>query len=87
MDAVMTHFACAESDGASRRAPARALRAGLRRARARTASPIRRRHAANTAASIAHPSAHLDLVRPGIALFGVAPGVSNSVASRSGSSP
>jgi alanine racemase len=36
--------------------------------------PIRLLHAANTAATIRHPEAHLDLVRPGIGLYGVEPG-------------
>lgn len=31
-------------------------------------------HAANTAATIRHPESHLDLVRPGIGLYGVEPG-------------
>ncbi len=35
--------------------------------------PVRLVHAANTAATIRHPESHLDLVRPGIGLYGVQP--------------
>jgi len=74
LDGVMTHFASAESDPEF---VARQLalfeqgtlvlqQAGLR---------VRRRHAANTAALLGHPAARLDLVRPGIGLFGMAPGL------------
>ena len=35
---------------------------------------VRLLHAANTAATIRHPESHLDLVRPGIGLYGVEPG-------------
>jgi alanine racemase len=80
MDAVMTHFACAESDGAFVAHQLSRFAQGCD-VLAAHGLPIRRRHAANTAASIAHPSARFDLVRPGIGLFGMAPGVSNSVAS------
>jgi alanine racemase len=74
LDGVMTHFASAESDpefvarqlALFDRGCALLARAGL---------DVRRRHAANTAALLAHPEARLDLVRPGIGLFGMAPGV------------
>ena len=77
LDGVMTHFASAESDPEF---VARQLelfeqgtvllqQAGLR---------VARRHAANTAALLAHPAARLDLVRPGIGLFGMAPGVAGA---------
>jgi alanine racemase len=35
---------------------------------------VRLLHAANTAATIRHPESHLDLVRPGIGLYGIEPG-------------
>ena len=43
---------------------------------------VPRRHAANSAAAIAHPAARLDLVRCGIAVYGIppAPGLADAVA-------
>jgi alanine racemase len=73
----MTHFASAESDAEFvglqldrfEQASALLARLGL---------PIRLRHAANTAALLAHPRARFDLVRPGIGLFGMAPGIASA---------
>jgi alanine racemase len=76
LDAVMTHFACAESDGESVAQQLQRFELGCDVLRAHGLS-VRRRHAANTAATIAHPSARFDLVRPGIGLFGMAPGVTS----------
>jgi alanine racemase len=78
LDAVMTHFACAESDGESVAHQLERFERGCQVLRAHGLE-VRRRHAANTAATIAHPSARFDLVRPGIGLFGMAPGVSSAL--------
>lgn len=75
---VMTHFSSAESDADSVTEQldlfdgACALLAGRGLA-------VQRRHAANTAATLGHPRARLDMVRAGIGLFGMAPGVSTDV--------
>jgi alanine racemase len=77
LEALMTHFASAESDAEFvglqldrfEQASALLARLGL---------PIRLRHAANTAALLAHPRARFDLVRPGIGLFGMAPGIASA---------
>ena len=77
LEALMTHFASAESDAEFvglqldrfEQASALLARLGL---------PVRLRHAANTAALLAQPRARLDLVRPGIGLFGMAPGVASA---------
>lgn len=74
LDAVMTHFCCAESDATSVAEQLVRFDQGCAVLRAHGLS-WQRRHAANTAATIAHPSARLDLVRPGIGLFGMAPGL------------
>lgn len=73
LEGLMTHFACADADELD------ATRAQLARfdalthvAQARGLVP-RVRHAANSAALLRLPEARLDVVRPGIALFGVAP--------------
>ncbi|MEY4547699.1 MAG: hypothetical protein RL685_3894 [Pseudomonadota bacterium] len=73
-EGLMTHFASAESDAEFvelqldrfERATRQLEQLGLR---------FRVRHAANTAALLTHPRARLDLVRAGIGLFGMAPGV------------
>jgi alanine racemase len=77
LDGVMTHFASAESDpefvgrqlALFEQGTQLLQQAGLR---------VRRRHAANTAALLGHPAARLDLVRPGIGLFGMAPGLAGA---------
>jgi alanine racemase len=76
LDGVMTHFASAESDAASVAHQLSRFEHGCGVLAAHGLVPARR-HAANTAATIAHPGARFDLVRPGIGLFGLAPGVDN----------
>jgi alanine racemase len=67
----MTHFACADStDTVSLDHQLQAFAAATREFRG---SPAVVRHAANSAALFRSERAHLDAVRPGIALFGVAP--------------
>ena len=78
LDGVMTHFACAESDPRSVAEQLERFERGCAVLRAHGLE-IPRRHAANTAATIAHPAARFDLVRPGIGLFGMAPGVESSL--------
>ena len=73
LDGLMTHFACADAeDLGSTQAQLRAFRVIEQRAAKRGLVP-RVRHAANSAAMLRLPEARLDIVRPGIALFGVSP--------------
>ena len=73
LDGLMTHFACADADDlGSTHAQLRAFRAIEQRAAKHGLAP-RVRHAANSAAMLRLPEARFDLVRPGIALFGVSP--------------
>ena len=73
LDGLMTHFACADAaDLEATREQLRAFHAIERRAASMGLVP-RVRHAANSAATLRLPEARLDLVRPGIALFGVSP--------------
>jgi alanine racemase len=73
LQGLWTHFATSEADEEATRAQlARLLSA---------ADAVRREgmdpgllHAANSAATIRHPESHLDLVRPGAALYGLAAG-------------
>lgn len=73
LDGLMTHLACADADDLGdtieqmRRFEEMELQA-----RAAGLSP-RVRHASNSAAMLRLPEAWLDLVRPGVALFGVTP--------------
>jgi len=75
LDGLMTHFASAESSRESVEGQLDLFDRASRALAARGLVP-RRRHAANTAAVIGSERARLDLVRPGIGLFGMAPGVS-----------
>lgn len=73
LDGLMTHFACADAEElAATRTQLARFDALSALARARGLTP-RVRHAANSAAMLRLPEARLDVVRPGIALFGVAP--------------
>jgi alanine racemase len=73
LDGLMTHLACADSDEIEPTVEQlRLFEQAESRVRARGFSP-RFRHAANSAGMIRLPSARLDAVRPGIALFGVSP--------------
>lgn len=73
VEGLMTHFACADApDLDATRAQLAAFQAiSTRMARAGVTPRVR--HAANSAATLRLPEARLDVVRPGIALFGVAP--------------
>jgi alanine racemase len=70
---LMTHFACADSGDQQSMLDQRALfdEATAQLAAAGFAPTVR--HAANSAATFAGPEHHLDMVRPGISLFGVSP--------------
>ncbi|MCC6553582.1 MAG: alanine racemase [Polyangiaceae bacterium] len=73
LDGLMTHLACADADDlGSTLEQMRRFEEMERRAREAGLSP-KARHASNSAAMLRLPEARLDLVRPGIALFGVTP--------------
>jgi alanine racemase len=73
LDGLMTHFACADApDLEATREQIRAF-AEVERLAARSGLLPRVKHAANSAATLRLPEARFDIVRPGIALFGVAP--------------
>jgi alanine racemase len=73
LEGLWTHFAASESDEAGTREQlARLLAARAALAAAGIAPSML--HAANSAATILYPEAHLDLVRPGAAVYGVDPG-------------
>jgi alanine racemase len=70
---LMTHFACADSGDSQSMLDQRALfdEATATLSMAGFAPVVR--HAANSAATFAGPEQHLNMVRPGISLFGVPP--------------
>jgi alanine racemase len=73
LDGLMTHLACADAhDQEATRAQLRAFAAIAQKA-ARAGLAPRIKHAANSAATLRTPETRFDIVRPGIALFGVSP--------------
>jgi alanine racemase len=73
LEGLMTHFACADApDLETTREQLRAF-AEVEHKATRAGLAPRLRHAANSAATLRLPEARLDVVRPGIAIFGVSP--------------
>jgi len=72
---VYTHFSCAETDRAFTREQLRRFQAALAKLAGSGLAP-RLRHAANSAAALQLPASRLDLVRPGLAIYGLYPGFS-----------
>ncbi|MDD5628612.1 MAG: alanine racemase [Elusimicrobia bacterium] len=68
-----THFSCAETDRAFTLEQLRRFRGALRGLAGAGVSP-RLHHAANSAAALRLPAARLDMVRPGLAIYGLYPG-------------
>jgi alanine racemase len=76
LEGLFTHFARSEEDGRTTEVQLAWFLEAVEAVRAAGHAP-RVVHAANTGATVLHPASHLDLVRPGIGLYGVlpAPGV------------
>lgn len=83
LGALWTHFARADEPTATTTEQLVRFRAAVESAHV-AGYPPRLLHAANTAATIDHPETHLDLVRPGIGLYGIepAPGIGTSLGLR-----
>ena len=75
---TMTHFACATEDPASVDFQLRQFLPVVRLVKA--AWPMAIAHAANSAATMYSPHAHLDMVRCGIAVYGLSPGQGDAAA-------
>lgn len=73
LQGLMTHYACADTSDAGHLDEQFAAFEATTAALARRGLQPQCRHAANSAAVFADRKHHLDLVRPGIALFGIAP--------------
>ncbi|MGZ8570736.1 MAG: alanine racemase [Actinomycetota bacterium] len=76
LDGLWTHFAMSEEDADTTKGQMQRFETVVEAVRAVGQTP-RVLHAANSGALLRHPETHLDLVRPGIALYGIppAPGV------------
>ncbi len=72
LDGLWTHFASSAEDEETTRRQLDRFLSVVEDARASGFVP-RLLHAANSGATILHPQSHLDLVRPGIAIYGVEP--------------
>ena len=73
LQGLMTHYACADTSDAGHLEEQYAAFEATTAALARRGLQPTCRHAANSAAVFTGRKHHLDLVRPGIALFGIAP--------------
>jgi alanine racemase len=73
VEGLFTHFARSEEDEATTKEQLDRFLETADAVRAAGVSP-RVLHAANSGATILHAGSHLDLVRPGIALYGIEPG-------------
>lgn len=71
---LWTHFASADTDDATTLEQLRTFLLLVRRCISDGIQPAYV-HAANSAALIKHPESHLDIVRPGMAIYGLSPGV------------
>ena len=83
VEGLYTHFARSEEDEVTTKEQLARFLGAVEAVRAAGVSP-RLVHAANSGATIRHPESHLDLVRPGIALYGIepAPGVGGDLGLR-----
>jgi len=84
LEGLWTHFACSEEDEALTRRQLGELVAVNDELRA-GGGQTRYLHAANSAATILYPETHLDMVRPGAAIYGIDPG--GGLAARAGLRP
>lgn len=70
---IYTHLACGEDDAAFTAAQLKAFR-GVVSALAREGLRPPLVHAANSAGALRHPSSRFDMIRPGLAVYGLYPG-------------
>jgi len=73
VEGIYTHLSCAETDAAFTTRQLRRFQAALAEI-ARVSGPVELRHAANSAAALRRPASRYDMVRPGLALYGLYPG-------------
>lgn len=73
LNGLMTHYGCADLPGEGHLEQQFAVFEEMTATLARSGFRPAYRHAANSAAIFTDPKHHLDMVRPGIAIFGIAP--------------
>jgi alanine racemase len=73
VEGIYTHFSCADDPDTSRTESQLALFMEILDELERRSIEFELRHAANSAATLRMPSTHLDMVRPGISLYGLSP--------------
>jgi alanine racemase len=73
LDGLMTHFACADARDLEPTRDQLSAFAAIEEKAARAGLVPRVKHAANSAATLRMPETRFDIVRPGVALFGVSP--------------
>ncbi|HUF59754.1 MAG TPA: alanine racemase [Actinomycetota bacterium] len=83
VEGLFTHFARSEEDEVTTKEQLGLFLESAEAIRSEGVTP-RLLHAANSGATILHPDSHLDLVRPGIALYGIepAPGIGSHLGLR-----
>lgn len=73
LDGVFTHLASAENDERFTRMQLRRFRGAVEEIEA-SGLPVKCRHAANSAAAMRFPESRWDMIRPGLAAYGLYPG-------------
>jgi alanine racemase len=73
IEGIYTHFACSDAADKTHATGQFSLFMRILDCLSKTGMEIPIRHAANSAALLQHPETHLDMVRPGIALYGLFP--------------
>jgi Alr-MurF fusion protein len=73
VEGLCTHFPSADDDPEYTAQQVETFKAVLNSLQMDTGHQFKYVHAANSAATLAHPEAHFNMVRPGIALFGMRP--------------
>lgn len=73
VEGIFTHFSMADCVSDYTEQQTERFIAALRDIQSATGRTFKYVHAANSAATVAHPTTHFDMVRPGIALYGLHP--------------
>lgn len=73
IEGIYTHFSVADEDPTYTAEQLKSFRSIVRPIQATTGLKVTYLHAANSAATIAYPESHLDMVRTGIAMYGLHP--------------
>ncbi|GAB4518872.1 MAG: alanine racemase [Anaerolineae bacterium] len=75
VEGIYTHFSCAGEDVDYTREQLKTFKEVVRLLQSSTGMKFKYTHAANSAGTLAHPEAHFNMVRVGVALYGLQPTV------------